>query len=308
MKILVVGGAGYIGSHVVEDLNTSDNSIVVFDNLNTGSKDNLPAGIELVLGDITSVEDLNNVFSKGFDIVFHFAALKNAGDSMINPDIYYKNNVIGTLNILNAMVKYGVKHIVFSSSAAVYGNPRYLPMDENHPLNPENFYGFTKLECERLLEWYSRLNGINFASLRYFNAAGYIPNKQMEKNPGNLLPIIMEVASARRESLNIYGDTYETEDGTGIRDYIHVKDLSDAHIKAMNYIISRRKNIIVNLSTEKGHSVLEIVKRCETLLDKKISYKIIDRRAGDPAVVVASSKLAKELLDWETKHSDIDNI
>jgi len=308
MKILVLGGAGYIGSHVVDTLCSLDYDVVVFDNLSSGFKENVNAKAKLVVGSILDMEDLENVFNKKFDVVFHFAALKNAGESMVHLDKYAETNIIGTLNILNMMVKYDIKSIIFSSSAAVYGNPEYFPIDESHPVNPENFYGFTKLEIERLLEWYSKIYKINFAALRYFNAAGYTPEKCKEKNPGNLLPIVMEVASGHRREVEIYGNDYNTKDGTGVRDYIHVLDLTDAHIKAMDYIMREHKNIIVNLSTQKGHSVLEIIDKARDITGKDICYKIISRRAGDTATVLASSKLANTLLGWKPEHSDIDTI
>jgi UDP-glucose 4-epimerase len=206
------------------------------------------------------------------------------------------------------MVKHDVKNIIFSSSAAVYSAPKYLPMGESHPVNPESFYGFTKLEIERILEWYSKLHKINFAALRYFNAAGYTRGKCKEKNPGNLLPIAMEVASGMRKEVQVYGNDYDTVDGTGVRDYIHVLDLATAHILAMKYIVNNNTNIIVNLSTQKGNSVLEIINKTKEITGKHVTYVIADRRAGDVATVVASSGLAHTLLGWKPIHSDIDNI
>ncbi len=307
-KILVIGGAGYIGSHIVDALCDSGHDVTVFDNLSSGFKENLNERASFVLGDILNLDELDEVFSKKFDIVFHFAALKNVGESMIHPDRYMLTNIIGTINILNAMVKHDVKAIVFSSSAAVYSAPKYLPMDESHPVNPESFYGFTKLEIEKFLEWYSKLHGIHFAALRYFNAAGYTLGKCKERNPGNLLPIAMEAASGMRKQVQVYGNDYDTIDGTGVRDYIHVLDLAKAHLLAMDYIINNKKDLIVNLSTQKGHSVLEIIKKTEKITGKKINYTIIGRRAGDTATVVASSGLAFELLGWKPVHSDIDTI
>jgi len=307
-KILVIGGAGYIGSHIVDALCNLDYDVTVFDNLSSGFKENINKKAKLIVGSILDIPGLEEVFKKKFDTVFHFAALKNVGESMMHPDRYATTNIIGTLNILNTMIKYEVKSIIFSSSAAVYGTPKYLPIDESHPVNPESFYGFTKLDIERFLEWYSKIYKIHFAALRYFNAAGYTPGKCKEKNPGNLLPIVLEVASGIRKEVQIYGDDYETEDGTGVRDYIHVLDLADAHIKAMEYISKNKKNLIINLSTEKGNSVLEIIKKTEEITGKKIRYKIVERRAGDTATVVASSGLALKLLGWKPEHSDIDTI
>jgi UDP-glucose 4-epimerase len=307
-KVLVIGGAGYIGSHIVDELCNQGCDVTVFDNLSSGFKENLDVRAKLVVGSILDVTALEKVFSKEFDVVMHFAALKSVGESMMHPEKYSETNIVGTLNILNTMAKYDVKSIIFSSSAAVYGLPKYLPMDEKHPLNPESFYGFTKLEIERFLEWYSKIHGIHFAALRYFNAAGYTSGKCKEKNPGNLLPIVMEVAAGSRKEVQVFGNDYDTPDGTGVRDYIHVLDLADAHIKAMNYILNNKKNIIVNLSTQKGSSVLELIQKTEEITGKKIRYKIVGRRAGDTATVVASSGLANKLLGWKPEHSDIDTI
>lgn len=307
-KILVIGGAGYIGSHIVDALLNNSFDVTVFDNLSSGFRENVSSNAKLVVGDILNLDDLENIFSKKFDVVYHFAALKNVGESMLYPEKYSLTNIIGTLNILNTMRKYDVKFFVFSSSAAVYGTPKYLPIDENHPVNPESFYGFTKLEIERFLDWYSKTCKISFAALRYFNAAGYTPGKCKEKNPGNLLPIVMEVASGARSVVQIYGNDYETVDGTGVRDYIHVLDLADAHIKAMNYIINNKKNLIVNLSTQKGYSVLDVINESRKITNKDIPYRFVPRRTGDTATVVASSNLANSLLNWTPKHSDINVI
>lgn len=310
MKILVIGGAGYIGSHIVKKLCDEKNNVTVYDNLSTGFKNNIDTRAKFVKGDILDFERLSKTM-KGFDAVMHFAALKNAGTSMTDVENYAKINISGTINILNAMTKNNVKYIVFSSSAAVYGNPAHIPMDENHPLNPENFYGFTKLEIERILDWYSRLKGIRYAALRYFNAAGYGDTtiiRGLEKNPGNLLPIIMEVITGKRKELQVYGNDYPTKDGTGIRDYIHVLDLADAHLIALNYIKGNDQDLIVNLATGKGYSVMDIIKSTEKIIGKKVNYKIVPRRKGDPSTVIASPKLAKKLIGWEAKYSGMDNI
>jgi UDP-glucose 4-epimerase len=306
-NILVIGGAGYIGSHIVDTLCNLGHHVIVFDNLSSGFGENVNQKSDLVVGDILNLTDLEKVFSKKFDTVFHFAALKNVGESMMYPDRYAQTNIVGTLNILNMMVKHDVKSIIFSSSAAIYGSPKYLPIDESHPTNPESFYGFTKLEIEKFLGWYSKIHGIHFAALRYFNAAGY-SGKCKEKNPGNLLPIVMEVASGLRKEVQVYGNDYDTEDGTGVRDYIHVLDLADAHVRAMDYISHNKKNLIVNLSSETGYSVLDLIKKAEEITGRKIHYTIVDRRAGDVATVIASSGLANKLLGWKPEHSDVDTI
>ncbi|MCX7725475.1 MAG: UDP-glucose 4-epimerase GalE [Chitinispirillaceae bacterium] len=311
MKVLVLGGAGYIGSHVVRELLDSGYSVTVFDNLSTGSKDNLFSEAEFVEGDILNSKAIKNVMKKRFDAIFHFAALKAAGESMIIPQKYSENNICGTINILNAATESKVKYFVFSSSAAVYGEPEYLPLDEEHPTHPQNYYGFTKLEIERILFWYDKLCNIKFAALRYFNAAGYDIKKRiygLERNPQNLLPIVMEVAVKARPYLNIFGNDYPTRDGTGIRDYIHVNDLASAHLKALEYLISKNESITVNLGNEKGISVLEIVEEARRITGREIPIKITDRRAGDSAIVYSSSAKANRLLGWKAQYSDVETL
>ena len=313
MNILVIGGAGYIGSHIVlELLDTGGHQVTVFDNLSTGSLKNIPNGVELIEGDILNEVDLTKAFeSEVYDVVFHFAALKAAGESMDEPGKYAHHNISGSINILNAMIMYDVKKIIFSSSAAVYGYPEYLPIDENHPTKPVNFYGFTKLEIERILKWYSELKGLRFAALRYFNAAGYDVKgriSEMEKNCANLLPIVMETADGTREKVLIFGDNYQTPDGTGVRDYIHVSDLASAHLKAMNYLEKQNKDLIVNLGTGIGYSVMDVMNESKEVSQKKIQYKIVDRRPGDPDDLVAKSLYAEDLLDWKPKYSDLNTL
>jgi len=248
---------------------------------------------------------------KGFDGIIHLAAFKAAGESMIKPEKYSVNNITGTLNILNAAVKAGIKNIVFSSSAAVYGEPEYLPIDENHPKNPENYYGFTKLQIEDFLEWYDRLKDLKSASLRYFNAAGYdsegrIPG--LEKNPANLLPVIMEVASGKRDMLEIFGNDYPTPDGTCIRDYVHVTDLAEGHLLAMEYIIRKKESIKLNLGSENGISVNEMLETAKKITGKTIKTKMSGRRAGDPVKLIAKSALAGEILGWKAQFSDVESL
>lgn len=227
MKVLVIGGAGYIGSHVVKELMAKGHKVTVFDNLSSGLKQNLFKENGFIKGDILKVKDLEKAFGKGFDAFIHLAAFKAAGESMVCPEKYSINNITGTLNILNAAVKFNCLNMVFSSSAATFGEPQYVPIDENHPKNPENYYGFTKLKIEEFMAWYEKLKGLKFAALRYFNAAGYDPEGVLyglEKNPANLLPIVMEVACGKRDKMKIFGNDYPTRDGTCIRDYIHVTD------------------------------------------------------------------------------------
>jgi len=230
---------------------------------------------------------------------------------MDEPGKYAHHNITGSINILNAMVKHDVMKIIFSSSAAVYGYPEYLPIDENHPTKPVNFYGFTKLEIERILEWYSQLKGLRFAALRYFNAAGYDVKgriSEMEKNCANLLPIVMETAAGTRDKVMIFGDDYNTPDGTGERDYIHVNDLATAHIKAMIYLDKENKNLIVNLGTGIGYSVLDVINETKKITGKTVPYKIIERRPGDPDDLVAKSLYAEDLFNWKPIYSDLETL
>ena len=311
MNVLVIGGAGYIGSHAVLELCENGHSVAVFDNLSTGHLINIDSRAEFIQGNILNNDDLKDVFNEKFDAVFHFAALKAAGESMLEPGKYATSNITGTINILNQMVENNIINFIFSSTAAVYGMPEYLPVDENHPVNPINFYGHTKLAIENLLHWYSKLKGIRFGALRYFNAAGYDINgriKGLEKNPANLLPIVLETAIGKRDSMDIYGDDYNTPDGTGIRDYIHVNDLATAHLRTLNYIIKTKENLTLNLATGKGYSVLEVIEKMQEIIGKNINYKIIDRRSGDPSELIAVSKLANEYLNWKCNYSDIKTI
>jgi UDP-glucose 4-epimerase len=310
-RILVVGGAGYIGSHVVRAFLDRKDSVTVFDNLSSGCRENLFDDAGFVQGDILDFETLKSTMAAGFDAIIHLAALKAAGESMEHPEKYSVNNICGTLNLLNAASVTGIRNIVFSSSAAVYGAPRSVPVDENHPTEPINYYGFTKLEIERFLAWYERIRGIRFAALRYFNAAGYDPNgrvRGLEKNPQNLLPIVMEVAAGIRGRMAIFGDDYETEDGTGVRDYVHVSDLADAHLRAYDYIKTRSTNLIVNLGSEKGISVKAIVDTARRITGRQIPADIVGRRAGDPAKMIASSGKASQLLSWKARYSDCETL
>lgn len=311
MRILVIGGAGYIGSHVVKDLLANGHEVTVFDNLSSGHRCNLFPNAAMAEGDITNPEALRRVMQKGFDGVVHLAAKKAVGESMENPQKYAVNNLSGTINILNAMADNNIKYLVFSSSAAVYGIPQYLPIDERHPTEPINFYGFTKLDIEKLMNWYDRLKGIKYIALRYFNAAGYDESgdiRGLDTAPQNLLPIIMEAAIGKRDKLKIFGNDYDTPDGTCIRDYIHVSDLASAHTAALNYLQEKKQSEILNLGTETGTSVLEMLKAAEKVIGRPIAFEFAPRRPGDPARLTASAKTAQQLLNWKPSHSDIDNI
>jgi UDP-glucose 4-epimerase len=311
MNILVVGGAGYIGSHVTRAFLDKKYNVTVFDNLSSGSRKNLFKEAEFVEGDIRNEREIGDVMKKGFDGFIHLAAYKAAGESMTHPEKYSVNNICGTINLLNAAAANGVPYCVFSSSAAVYGEPKYLPIDEKHPCNPENFYGFTKLEIERLLEWYDRLKNVRFAALRYFNAAGYDPAGRiqgLERNPANLLPVVMEVAAGIRQKIEIFGNDYDTPDGTCIRDYIHVSDLADAHVLAFENLVKTKKSFIVNLGSENGISVTIMVEKAREVTGRPIPAVIAQRRKGDPAKLVASSKEAQRLLGWKARVSDVTTL
>jgi UDP-glucose 4-epimerase len=311
MKIIAIGGAGYIGSHVVRTLIDKGHTVTVFDNMSTGCEVNLFPDATFVRGDILDNDFLRATLKNGYDAVFHFAALKAANESMNVPEKYSVNNITGTINLLNAMCDTGIKYLVFSSTAAVYGEPEYTPMDEKHPLKPENYYGFTKLEIERILGWYAKLKGINSACLRYFNAAGYDIYgriKGLERNPQNLLPIIMEVAIGVREKLSIFGNDWDTPDGTCIRDYVHVNDLSDGHVRALDYIAKNNTSITVNLGSEHGISVKAMVEKAREITGEILPSLMAPRRFGDPAKVVASSELASELLGWKARYSDVSTL
>lgn len=310
MNVLVIGGAGYIGSHVALELREAGHPVTVFDNLSSGLRVNLLEGTRFVHGDIRHEDALRDAM-RGMEAVIHLAAFKAAGESMVVPQKYARNNIAGTISILGAMVEAGVRACVFSSSAAVYGEPRYQPIDEAHPTNPENFYGFTKLEVERILGWYDRLAGIRSANLRYFNAAGYDPERRivgLEQNPANLLPVVMEVASGRRDRLQVFGTDYPTRDGTGVRDFIHVSDLARAHVLALERIVASDSSLTVNLGSESGASVLEVLEAARRITGREIPADFVDRRPGDPASLVASARTAFEILGWRAELSDIDTI
>ena len=311
MKVLVIGGAGYIGSHVVKEMMKAGHEVTVFDNLSSGLRCNLFPKNGFIYGNILIERDLEQAFARGFDAFVHLAAFKAAGESMILPEKYSVNNITGTINIMNAAVKYGCKKMIFSSSAAVFGAPEYLPIDEDHPKNPENYYGFTKLEIERFMSWYDKLKGMRFAALRYFNAAGYDPEGEirgLEQNPANLLPRVMEVAAGMKDEMKVFGTDYDTRDGTCIRDYVHVTDLARAHVMALDYITKNDKSLTVNLGTEKGTTVKEIIDAARKITGKTIPSQDVERRPGDPACLYATSKRAKELLGWEPKYSDVDTL
>ena len=305
MNILVIGGAGYIGSHVTREFLDNGHHCTVFDNLSSGRRENLFGEAVFVHGDIHDYQALLGTMKTcQFDALIHLAASKAAGESMLVPEKYSHNNISGTINILNAACEVNIKNIVFSSSAAVYGEPQYLPIDEKHPTVPENFYGFTKLEIEKFLEWYDRLKNIRYACLRYFNAAGYDVKgriKGLELNPANLIPIIMETACGIKKEMQVFGNDYDTPDGTCIRDYIHVCDLCEAHLLALENIMKTKESVTYNLGSETGYSNLELIHAAEKVTGIKVNYKISKRRPGDPDSLVASSKKTTNEIGWKPK-------
>lgn len=310
-RILVTGGAGYVGSHCCKAFSEAGWDVVVYDNLSRGWQDMVQWG-PLIRGDILDPKELDLAMR---DVqphaVAHFAALSYVGESVQRPDLYYGTNVTGTMNILNAMSKHGVKQIVFSSTCAIYGEPQYLPIDEGHPQAPINPYGWSKLMAERLLQDYSRAFGIRFLALRYFNAAGADPSGAIGERHDpetHLIPLALRGAGDPDYFLGIFGDDYNTRDGTAIRDYIHVIDLADAHLKALEYLAGGGAAMSVNLGTGTGTSVLEIWKAVQLVTGRAVPKQVSGRRPGDPAALVANASKAQEVLGWQSQRSAIDRI
>lgn len=311
MKVLLCGGAGYIGTHVALEFLRRGDQVGILDNFSSGLRENVRPEVQLYEGSILDKAHLDRTLSEKWDTVIHLAAFKAAGESMLEPAKYANNNICGSLLLLSACVEHGVANFILSSSAAVYGEPAYLPVDEKHPTIPTNYYGYTKLAIEDNLAWFSRLKGLNYVSLRYFNAAGYDPNGEMlglETNPANLIPVVMEVASGIRKSIQIYGDDYPTEDGTGVRDYVHVSDLAIAHVQAADYLMRGNGSLVVNLGSEQGLSVREIIDCARQITGKAIVENIVGRRPGDPAKLIASSSKALKILGWKPKFSSVETI
>lgn len=289
-NILVLGGAGYIGSACVKALCDQGYFVSVVDNLSQGDRKFVDSRAQFMERDILH----KGVIDRHYDLIFHFAAHKNVAESMQNAP-RYAENISGMINVLDAMVEYEIPRIIFSSSAGVYGEAEYLPIDEKHQTKPINFYGFTKLKCEELMEWYRRIHGINYVSLRYFNAVGDTGLRYIEKDARNLFPIIQEVLRGEREMLEIYGDDYDTRDGTCIRDYIHLTDLIAGHLAAM----SIGGSDIFNLGSAEGYTVMEIVQEFEKQTGKKIPRKIGAARKCDPKALIAGFQKAEKLLKWK---------
>jgi len=309
MNLLVTGGAGYIGGTVATILMEAGHRVTILDNLCHSKRNEVPSGAEFVEADIADrlrVEALLRELKP--DGVLHFAALIEAGDSMRVPEIYFRNNTASTLALLEAMLATGVKKLVFSSTAAVYGEPRSVPIEETAPLDPTNAYGESKLLVEYMLRWFHQIHGLRYASLRYFNVAGALPHRGEAHEPeSHIIPLILDVALGRRDKIFIFGDDYDTPDGTCIRDYIHVRDLADAHILALQALDTRDK-LIMNLGNGSGFSVKEVVESARRVTGHAIPVEMKPRRPGDPARLVASSEKAKAELGWKPRISEIDSI
>lgn len=315
--ILVTGGAGYIGSHCVLALLKNGFDVKIFDNLSTGHKETADqlaqyGNVEFVEGDLTDTDDLNRVFAKNdIDAVIHFAAFSQVGESMTDPAKYYRNNVYGTLNLLDAMLAHQVTKIVFSSTAATYGEPVYIPIDEKHPQNPINTYGRTKLMIENIMDDYDRAYGLNSVRLRYFNVAGADSETRVgewHEPETHLIPNILKSVFSGGKTFQMFGTDYETRDGTCVRDYINVEDLADAHILALKYLLNGGKTNFFNLGTNEGNTVKEVFGACENITQKSIPVDVKPRRAGDPASLVADNTKAKEMLGWNPGKSLEDSI
>ncbi|WP_405097044.1 UDP-glucose 4-epimerase GalE [Oceanobacillus sp. FSL H7-0719] len=312
MSVLVLGGAGYIGSHAVYQLIDHGKDVVVVDNLETGHKKAVHPDAAFYEGDIRNIDFLRGVFKKEkIDAVIHFAANSLVGESMEKPLKYFDNNVYGTQVLLQVMTEFHVSFIVFSSTAATYGEPKSVPITEDAVPNPANAYGETKLTMEKMMKWAEQAHGIKYVSLRYFNVAGARESAEIgeDHNPEtHLIPIILQVALNKRPFISIFGDDYPTPDGTCIRDYIHVEDLIHAHLLALDYLKNGGESDIFNLGSSQGFSVKEIIDAVKEVTGKAIPAKVGDRRPGDPATLIASSEKAKNILGWKPARTSIERI
>jgi len=311
MKILVVGGAGYIGSHMVKQLATAGNNVITLDNLSYGYRDAVKYG-EFIEGDLGDNTVLDPIFKSGdIDAVMHFAGFIQVGESVIKPSMYYHNNVVNTHALLDAMLRHDVKNFIFSSTAAIFGEPDYTPIDEKHNKQPINPYGHSKLMIEQILDDYDKAYDLRATCLRYFNAAGADPDGELGErhNPEtHLIPLILQAASARREDIKVFGDDYPTDDGTCVRDYIHINDLCEAHSLALQRMIEKDQSARYNLGNGKGFSVKEVIDVAKQVSGNDFKVTTEPRRAGDPAVLVADATLAKQELNWQPKFSDLKDI
>lgn len=312
MSILVLGGAGYIGSHTVYELVAKGEDVVVVDNLETGHIEAVHPEARFYQGDIRDREFVDSVFEKeNIDAVIHFAANSLVGESMTNPLKYYDNNVNGTKVLLESMIAHNVKKIVFSSTAATYGEPENIPILESDKTCPTNAYGETKLSMEKMMKWTDVAHGLKYVALRYFNACGAHESGQIGEAHApetHLIPLILQVPLGKREFISIFGEDYDTEDGTCIRDYIHVTDLAQAHILAVKYLLEGNESNTFNLGNGVGFSVKEVIETAKKATGLPIVAKVAERRAGDPARLVASSEKARKVLGWNPEHADLEEI
>ena len=309
MNILVTGAAGYVGSICAEQLAQKKHRVVGYDNLSAGHRQALAPGVRFVQGEVADAERLKRVFKKyGIEAVMHFAASIEAGESMTNPHFFYRNNVSATIALFEAMLQCGIRKLVFSSSAAVYGEPQRIPIPEEHPTCPINCYGETKLVIERALGWYHRAHGLNSVALRYFNAAGASERLGEDHRPEtHLVPRLLEAALNARAPFQIYGDDYPTPDGTCIRDYVHIRDIAQAHILALR-ALPRMPFQIYNVGHGRGYSIREVIRAVEEVTGRKLDVRIGPRRPGDPAVLVASPRKISKELKWKPRFSDLRSI
>ncbi len=304
MNILVTGGAGYIGSHFVRKLLVNNHQVIVLDNLSRGHAESIPSEAIFIKQDILDFNGLNkNLQNLEIDVIVHFAAFAYVGESVENPSLYYTNNVAGSLNLIKAAIQNNIKKFVFSSTCSVYGNPETIPISEDEPTKPINPYAHTKLMIEQILNDFDKAYNLKYVALRYFNAAGASTDGKIGEShypEPHLIPLVIKTLLGEREKIFIYGDDYETPDGTCIRDYIHVNDLADAHLKAIQFLDGGKSGVF-NLGTGRGYSVKEIIETAEKIAGVKINAEITKRRPGDPAVLVANNKKAADILGWNPK-------
>ena len=312
--ILVTGGAGYIGAHAVKALEEKGFQVVILDNLVYGHREPVETHLKakLVTGDIGDRAFLDRLFTDNkIDAVMHFAAFAYVGESVTDPAKYYQNNVVGTLTLLDAMRQHGIDNFIFSSTCATYGNPQFIPITEDHPQQPINPYGAGKFAVERVLQDYDPAYGLKSVIFRYFNAAGADPDGMFgeDHNPEtHLIPLILQAAAGKRPAISVFGDDYETPDGTCIRDYIHVTDLAQAHVLGLEYLLQNRVSQIFNLGNGSGFSVKEVIDTAKQVTGQEISIDRCPRRAGDPAILIGSSAKAREMLGWKPKYADLTTI
>ena len=312
MKIVVTGGAGYIGSHVVLAALEKGYEVTIFDDLSTANKSNINPNANFIEGSTKSKKDLSKLFEYDhYSGVIHLAGNKASGESMKNPIKYSRNNIIGSLNLLNGCIENNIRHFIFSSSASVYGIPKNNPVNESCPTNPTSYYGYTKLLIEENIKWYSEIYGLQYVILRYFNAAGYDVEKRIvgkEKRARNLIPLIIEVSKGIKPFISIFGNDYSTKDGTGVRDYVHVTDIAAAHLSSLEYLRKKNQNLTLNLGSETGFSVMEILKKTKEILNLDIPFQIEKRRDGDVAELVSNCSLAKHTLQWNKRYSSLETL